>query len=361
VVFQEQGSFSLIMGDNSKQIMGGTAIKPVGWDRTFCESMQYMIYDPANGTILTRTPLSWLKIIVFYCIYYCFLAGFWIGCLNIFFMTLPEDRPKWEQAASIIGDNPGVGLRPQSNDKRIDSSIIVLNVGDKNLNPTNFEGEGDRNIDYSVRMKKFMDKYEETTGLRDCEENEINTENQGCKFDLATLGECAEYPYGYVGKNDSAESFAQPCIFLKFNKIFNWEPTPIDPTTLGEDRYEKMPEELKKKIAIADDHNMVWIDCFGRYAADKQTTQFEYFPENQGIPVKYFPYRGKNQKYHTPLVALKISQEKEDWGQMMHIECRAWYEGVHHDTKFKSGLTQFEVHLLPSDSSMADSLPAYSK
>merc|ERR1712128_108871 len=106
------------------------------------------------------------------------------------------------------------------------------NVGDKNLNPTNFEGEGDRNIDYSVRMKKFMDKYEETTGLRDCEENEINSENQGCKFDLATLGECAEYPYGYVGKNDSAESFAAPCIFLKFNKIFNWEPTPIDPKRL---------------------------------------------------------------------------------------------------------------------------------
>merc|ERR1711892_1641435 len=64
---------------------GRYAIKPVGWDRTFCESLQYMIYDPANGTILTRTPLSWLKIIVFYCIYYCFLAGFWIGCLNIFF------------------------------------------------------------------------------------------------------------------------------------------------------------------------------------------------------------------------------------------------------------------------------------
>ena len=42
----------------------------------------------------------------------------------------------------------------------------MLNVGDKNLNPTNFEGEGDRNIDYSVRMKKFMDKYEETTGTK---------------------------------------------------------------------------------------------------------------------------------------------------------------------------------------------------
>merc|ERR1711862_660875 len=100
-VLQELDSFPGHHGDNNKQVMGGTAIKPVGWDRTFCESLQYMIYDPANGTVLTRTPISWLKIIVFYCIYYSCLAGFWIGCMNIFFLTVPEDRPKWEQAASI--------------------------------------------------------------------------------------------------------------------------------------------------------------------------------------------------------------------------------------------------------------------
>jgi len=337
------------MGD-SKQMMGGTAIKPVGWDRTFCESLQYMIYDPANGTILTRTPLSWLKIIVFYCIYYTFLAGFWLGCLNIFFMTLPEGRPKWEQDASIIGSNPGVGLRPKQTDAMIDSAMFVLKAGDEDMRPTNMgkpdEGEGDKNIDYAVRMQKYLKKYEDTEGLRDCEENVINKDSQGCIFDMATLDECAEFPYGYVA-NKSIQSFAEPCIFLKFNKIFNWEPTPINPENLEDEAYDKMSVTLKNKIKKSSDHNMVWIDCFGRYAADKEAFQFEYYPQNQGIPVKYFPFKGGN--YQPPLIALKFTENKAAWGQLQHIECRAWFDGVHHDTKDKAGLVQFEMHMLASD------------
>jgi len=346
------------MGDNKQQMMGGTAIKPVGWDRTFCESLQYMLYDPANGTILTRTPISWLKIIVFYCIYYSCLAGFWIGCMNIFFLTLPDDRPKWEQAASIIGNNPGVGLRPQSTDKLIDSSMIVLSVGEKDSTPTNLEGEGNKNIDYAVRAKTFMDKYSNTTGLQDCEANEINAGGQGCKFDVGTLGDCKDFPYGYIAGNGTKSDMAEPCVFLKFNKIYNWVPTPLDPK--DEKWRDKMPEDLRKKIALEEDKNMVWIDCFGRYPADKESARFEYFPENQGIPVKYFPYKGKTQAYHTPLVAVRVTQANStQHGQLLHIECRAWYDGVHHDTKEKSGLVQFEVQLVPTDKSLADSLPGY--
>merc|ERR1712203_1264520 len=101
------------MGEIQK--LGGTAIKPVGWDRTGWEAFQYMLWNPDTGEVLTRTPLSWLKITVFYCIYYSCLAGFWIACMNIFFATLPEnmDGPKWQQADSIIGVNPGVGLPPE--------------------------------------------------------------------------------------------------------------------------------------------------------------------------------------------------------------------------------------------------------
>ena len=104
------------MGDDAKlqeiQKLGGTAIKPVGWDRTGWEAFQYMLWNPDTGEVLTRTPLSWLKITVFYCIYYSCLAGFWIACMNIFFATLPEnmDGPKWQQADSIIGVNPGRDL-----------------------------------------------------------------------------------------------------------------------------------------------------------------------------------------------------------------------------------------------------------
>merc|ERR1712037_841607 len=52
----------LTMGDDAKleeiQKLGGTAIKPVGWDRTGWEAFQYMLYNPDTGEVLTRTPLS---------------------------------------------------------------------------------------------------------------------------------------------------------------------------------------------------------------------------------------------------------------------------------------------------------------
>merc|ERR1712107_721322 len=113
----------------------------------------------------TQTParcspeprLSWLKITVFYCIYYSCLAGFWIACMNIFFATLPEniDGPKWQQADSIIGVNPGVGLRPRNTDARIDSQMFVLEQGDTNIHMSEHEGEGDLNADYVARTEKF--------------------------------------------------------------------------------------------------------------------------------------------------------------------------------------------------------------
>merc|ERR1711971_459776 len=84
-------------------------------------AFKYMLFDPDNGTILTRTPLSWLKITVFYLLYYTFLACFWIACLVVFFQTLPEEEsgPKWQQDWGLIGKNPGVGLRPRNTDERI--------------------------------------------------------------------------------------------------------------------------------------------------------------------------------------------------------------------------------------------------
>ncbi len=32
-------------------------------------------------------------------------------------------------------------------------------------------------------------------------------------------------------------------------------------------------------------------------------------------------------------------------GQLIHVECRAWFHGVKHDTKDMSGLVRFEVML----------------
>merc|ERR1712002_599532 len=215
------------------QALGGTAIKPEGWDRTGWESFKYTLYDPKAGTILTRTPLSWLKITVFYCIYYSCLAGFWIACLNVFFATLPEvhDGPRWLQADSIIGVNPGVGLRPRNTDARIDSQMFVLRQGDTNTHQSEQEGEGDLNADYVARTDKFLKNYETTDsdgrpikmGKR---RNADGEEESYPTFSLSQLGDCSKANnYGYVVKD--AKDLVKPCIFIKLNTIWGWTPKPL--------------------------------------------------------------------------------------------------------------------------------------
>lgn len=322
------------------QTLGGTAIKPVGWDRTGWEAFRYMLWNPDTGEVLTRTPLSWAKITVFYCVYYSFLAAFWIGCLNIFFTTLPEavDGPRWTQDASLIGINPGVGLRPRNSDLRIDSQMFVLRDGDTNISPSHPKGEGDLNADYATRMSNFLSVY----GKTKMGENDVGSYP---KFELSTLGDCAKFPYGYVATGVDPVA---PCIFVKLNAIWGWNPEPYDCET-NEECPETLREHLASKEAQDAGKDNVWVDCNGRYAADQEAIEggMTYFPAGRNIPMKYFPYQGKSKdkNYHSPLVAVKIAIDPEKKGQLVHIECRAYYKGVKHVTKSKEGLVQFEVQI----------------
>ena len=45
-------------------------------------------------------------------------------------------------------------------------------------------------------------------------------------------------------------------------------------------------------------------------------------------------------------IEIPKNRNNKNPGQMVHIECRAWYEGVQHDKKHKAGLTQFEVMIM---------------
>ena len=329
--------------------LGGTAIKPVGWDRSGWEAFQYFLYDPSTGAVLSRTPLSWLKITVFYLIYYTFLAAFWIACLVIFFQTLPLDMdgPRWTQDNGLIGNNPGVGLRPRNTDARIDSQMFVLEAGDENKNPSEKDGEGDLNADYAKRTQLFFEKYQKTP-----------SGTYQAFSPAASLGACGTFPYGFVGAQ------VKPCIFFKLNAIWGWEPKPVecgDPAQMSPNDGEPLdecPESLLKHLETPEakaaglDSN-IWIDCNGRNAADKEALEgaVKYFPTSRALSFSYFPYMGqkndngkiKNLGYHSPLVALQITPTNP--GMLMHIECRAYFRGVVHDKKEKLGLVQFEVQI----------------
>ena len=72
---------------------------------------------------------------------------------------------RWLLSESIIGVNPGVGLRPKQTDKLIDSSIFIFDQSDVETAPTDDDGEGNLNADAVKRMENFMAKNSNTTNL----------------------------------------------------------------------------------------------------------------------------------------------------------------------------------------------------
>jgi len=356
-------------------LMGATAIRPP--EREGMEKYTYFLYDPKNGTVLSRTPKSWALIILFYAIYYSCLAGFWLACMKLFLtiqITNPEDgKPTWTLDASIIGVNPGVGVRPSQPDEHVSSGIFTLDldfdgapVPEDYTNANKEEGSKGyayRGVNffkvYDTNKKESKDGGDGTGDGIVCGAKHINgdtgyrkdNEDRFCLFDRATLQGCAKFPYGYA-KDDF-----KPCVFLKFNRIMDLKPTPIGKDTVIDESLKKDPssEAFLKELEAKDYPNEVFIKCVGEYPADKEALGEEglkMYPDNAGIknaagiPLKYFPYskfrKGKNE---SPLVAIQFPNVKNFPGRLIHIICKAYYAGVVHSKKNKAGLVKFELHL----------------
>merc|ERR1711971_1433680 len=152
-------------------------------------------------------------------------------------------------------------------------------------------------------------------------------------FHLHMLGECnRDENYGYV-VTDRRE-MVQPCVFIELNPIAGWAPEPYNcQAEKAKGYHSEAPclPEIEKHIRSqgADAANNVYINCRGRYPADQEV------PDGGGI--------GGN--YHAPLVAVKISPRPGREGQLIHIECRAYYKGVKHNTETKEGMVTFELQI----------------
>jgi len=385
-------------GKPPQTLMGATAIRPP--ERKGAEKYTYMLYDPKNGTILTRTPKSWALIIIFYCIYYSCLAGFWAACMTIFLkIQINEHEPKWMMGDSIIGKNPGIGVRPAQITEKVDTGIFALDSGFEWADPNKDVSEHIKEVvekklkrpvltedeiteeigkiegsqGYAFRMYEFFKAYghnEEGDKIEpDCQDSDLEDgyrkENKKfCAFDRATLETCQNFPYGYA----AGDNFA-PCIFLKLNRIMGLKPVPIDGTNFNQqdaslkddDSTDTFLKQLKAKNYMPDNEKSIYIKCEGEYPADKEVLKgkMKMYPEATGventarIPLKYFPYDKKRQFNENPLVAVQFlnlfdiapGQKATTHGRLVHIICKAYYDKVVHSKKDKAGLVKFELYL----------------
>lgn len=237
--------------------------------------------------------------------------------------TMDQTSPKWMLGESLIGTNPGLGFRPIAHD--VDQGSLIW-----------YDSSNQTQVDYWVnRVEGFLNESTKSEGKQKiCDFGNPPNGNQVCKLDLSIFGECSkENSYGY---NNSA-----PCIFLKLNRIYGWEPEYYnDPNDLPLD----MPDSLREHITKlnATQRNQVWVSCQGEEGMDKELLgPIDYFPK-QGFPQYFYPYTNRR-GYVSPLVAVKFLRPKVN--QIINVECRAWakniqYSGSHRDRK---GSVHFEL------------------
>jgi len=344
----------LKMGQPTKApgMLGGTAIRPV--ERHGMEAVRYFFHNPDTGEIMTRTPMSWLLITIFYVIYYSCLAAFWAICMVIFLRTVPENEPKWQTSNGIIGESPGVGFVPKNSYDLIDSAIVMFNKDSKMERDRKNATEMALNKvasyqEWTARIRKFLQTYKNETEHKqriDCNQNAKPTALNGCKFDVSKLEEFCWSKDSVKDKKKEHFGYdvGSPCVFLKLNKIFGLENTPYS---------EEFPEamethfpDLKTHIKGQPNKDQVWVDCYGKYPADKEILEdaVTYFPSSKGFPNFYFPYKGQK-NYVSPLVAVKFTPKKAT-GQLIHVECRAWAKNIGYNRRDKIGIAVFELHIM---------------
>ncbi|KAM6948794.1 sodium/potassium-transporting ATPase subunit beta-3-like [Aplochiton taeniatus] len=252
--------------------MASSENKPTEKDEN-ASSWKDSIYNSRTGEFLGRTASSWGLILLFYLVFYLFLAGMFVLTMWVMLLTLDDYKPKYSDRVPT----PGLMIRPKSMDIWFNRS-----------NPLKY-GE------YVQHLESFLQPYNDTKqeGNELCtagdyfEQNDGMTEKKACQFKRSLLSLCS-------GLSDGTFGYAEgkPCVLLKMNRIIGLKP-------LGHP----------------------FINCTAKREAP---LVMQYFPSDGRFDKMYFPYYGKKAQEHyvQPLVAVKLLLTKEDHNKELTVECR---------------------------------------
>ncbi|XP_008418898.1 sodium/potassium-transporting ATPase subunit beta-1-like [Poecilia reticulata] len=295
--------------------MSGEQESDGGWRKTF--------WDPEKKQFLGRTGESWLKISVFYVIFYAFLCGIFIGSILVLLMTLSVYKPKYQD--KIVPS--GLSFLPYATNFE-----IIFKKDD----PSSYES-------YVKSLKKFIEQYNDDKQTDDMkyencgafpkpyiERGELESnasQRKSCRFSRSELQGCS-------GEIDTTFGFKEgkPCLIVKLNRIVNFRPKPPF-------RVNSLPDALK----ITSFDNLMPVFCTYKREQDKgKIGEIKYFgfAGRGGFPLQYYPYYGKmlHPNYLQPLVGIKFTNLTMN--RALSVECRVY--GSSYEKDSRHGL--FYVH-----------------
>lgn len=286
------------------------------------DSFRKFLYNPSRGEVLGRNASSWGKIGLFYFILYLCLAGWWIGLLQLFFLTMDDNYPKLQDGASMLKMNPGLGFRPMPD---YESALIHFEQG----KPSSYKI-------FTDNIRAFLDQYEssyqEGESFVGCGPNDVKTDpSKVCIFNIQQLGEQCTWSrdYGY--------DEGRPCVLLKLNKVFNWVPEIM----AADYNDSKSVHEARAKYGLKPSGNHVGVTCQGQHPADKENIgPLKFYPEG-GFKKDFFPFLNQ-EGYRSPLVFVQFQNITK--GTVVQVWCRAWAMNLENNNRnLLPGSARFEI------------------
>uniref|UniRef100_A0A1L8DF34 Putative sodium/potassium-transporting atpase subunit beta-2 n=1 Tax=Nyssomyia neivai TaxID=330878 RepID=A0A1L8DF34_9DIPT len=289
------------------------------------------LYNSDKGTVMGRSGSSWVKIGIFYTVFYGVLAALVAICMWVFFQTLDPRIPKWKMNKSLIGTNPGLGFRPLPPEENVESTLIWY----KGTDYENYKV-------WTEALNEFLAVYK-TPGLTpgrgqniyNCDYQRPPPPGQVCDVEIKSWTPCTQ-------ENNYNYHKSSPCVFLKLNKIYGWIPEYFNESR---NLPEGMPQQLRdlvreEEVKTPHTLNTIWVSCEGENPADIENVgPVKYYPR-QGFPGYFYPYEN-SEGYLSPLVAVHFVRPVR--GIIINIECKAWAKNIHHDRKERIGSVHFEL------------------
>jgi sodium/potassium-transporting ATPase subunit beta len=218
------------------------------------------LYNRETGQCMGRSGESWLKIGVFYLIFYGFLAAFFSAMLTVFLSTLNDPKDGGPKLTQFLANKPGLtSMVPKG-------VVWKANYSDA-ASPT-FNDSRSGLEAFQEEMKTFLAKYKGSA----CPDKATGRGETDCKFDPTKLGTCG------VSSTVFQKAENTVCVYVKVNKVYDWVPTASKGST-----YLKLKCGDPKGVTVV--------------------------PE--GFHIGSFPFRGGS-NFELPVVALKIDVSKFD-------------------------------------------------